>query len=78
MGSKGVMTRRMDPETQSLKLDSSMMTMAGFAEMLTNVMQMTGGGRQVVDMTGLKGNYQVSVEIALADLMAMGLSLIHI
>jgi uncharacterized protein (TIGR03435 family) len=72
MGSKGVMTRRMDPETQSLKLDSSMMTMAGFAEMLTNVMQMTGGGRQVVDMTGLKGNYQVSVEIALADLMAMG------
>jgi uncharacterized protein (TIGR03435 family) len=27
--------------------------------------------RQVVDMTGLKGYYQVDVEISIADLMAM-------
>jgi uncharacterized protein (TIGR03435 family) len=40
--------------------------------MLTNIMQMGGGGgRQVVDMTGLKGNYQVAVDISLADAMAM-------
>jgi uncharacterized protein (TIGR03435 family) len=47
------------------------MTMAGFADMLTNILQMGGGGdRQVVDMTGLKGDYQVTVEISLADAMA--------
>ena len=46
--------------------------MAGFADMLTNIMQMGGaGGQQVVDMTGLKGNYQVAVDISLADIMAM-------
>jgi uncharacterized protein (TIGR03435 family) len=28
------------------------------------------GGTQVVDMTNLKGNYQVAVEISLGDLMA--------
>jgi uncharacterized protein (TIGR03435 family) len=45
--------------------------MAGFADMLTRMMQMGGtGGRQVVDMTGLKGNYQVTVEFSLADAMA--------
>jgi uncharacterized protein (TIGR03435 family) len=40
--------------------------------MLTNVMQMGGGGgRQVVDETGLKGRYRVAVDISLADVMAM-------
>ena len=29
-----------------------------------------GGGRQVVDMTGLKGNYQVAVDLSIADLIA--------
>ena len=53
-------------------MESSTVTMAGFADMLTNILQMGGGGgRQVVDMTDLKGNYQVAVEISLADLMAM-------
>jgi uncharacterized protein (TIGR03435 family) len=71
MGAKGTVTQRMDMTTQSLEMDSSMVTMAGFADMLTTVMQMGGGGgRQVVDMTGLKGNYQVSLVISLADLIA--------
>jgi uncharacterized protein (TIGR03435 family) len=39
--------------------------------MLTNFMTMGGpGGRQVIDATGLQGNYQVSVELSLAELMA--------
>ena len=40
--------------------------------MLTSVMRMGGGSsdRQVVDQTGLKGNYQISIEIPLATLMA--------
>jgi len=71
MGAKGTMTQRMDPQSQTITLESSTVTMAGFADMLTNLLQMGGGGgRQVVDMTGLKGNYQVAVEISMADAMA--------
>jgi len=72
MGAKGTMTQRMDMEAQTMTLESSTVTMAGFADMLTRILQMGGGGgRQVVDMTDLKGNYQVAVEISLADIMAM-------
>jgi uncharacterized protein (TIGR03435 family) len=28
------------------------------------------GGQQIVDMTGLKGNYQIAVDISLADVIA--------
>jgi uncharacterized protein (TIGR03435 family) len=71
MGAKGIITQKMDMQNQSLHLDSTMTTMDGFADMLTNLMQMGGpGGKQVVDMTGLKGNYEVAVDISLADLMA--------
>jgi uncharacterized protein (TIGR03435 family) len=71
MGAKGIITQRMDMQTQSLHLDSTVTTMDGFADMLTNVMQMGGpGGKQVVNMTGLKGNYEVEVDISIADLMA--------
>jgi uncharacterized protein (TIGR03435 family) len=71
MGAKGTMTQRMDMQAQTITLESSKVTMAGFADMLTNILQMGGGGgRQVVDMTELKGNYQVAVEISFADAMA--------
>lgn len=71
MGAKGTITMRMDMQSQMMTLESSSVTMAGFADMLTNIMQMGGGGgRQVVDMTGLKGNYQVGVDISLAEAMA--------
>ena len=71
MGAKGTITQRMDMQSQMMSLESSSVTMGGFADMLTNLLQMGGGGgRQVVDMTGLKGNYQVGVDISLADLMA--------
>jgi uncharacterized protein (TIGR03435 family) len=71
MGAKGVMTQRMDMQAKTLNLESSKLTMDGFADQLTNVMQMGGGGRQVVNMTDLKGDYQVAVEISLAGLIAM-------
>jgi uncharacterized protein (TIGR03435 family) len=72
MGAKGVMTQTMDMQSQTLRLESSAMTMEGFADMLTTVMRFGGGagGRQVVDMTDLKGTYQVAVEFSLAELMA--------
>ena len=71
MGKKGIITQRMDMQSQMMILESTNVTMAGFADMLTTMLQMGGGGgRQVVDMTGLKGDYQVTVEISMADIMA--------
>ncbi len=70
MGVKGVMSYKMDPATQSLHMEGSKVTMAGFADMLSKFSQIGGGGgRQVVDMTGLKGNYEIALEFSLADLM---------
>jgi len=72
MGAKGIITQRIDMTNQTVHLESSSATMTGFADMLTTLMQMGGGGgRQVVDMTGLKGNYVVAVDISIADLMAV-------
>jgi uncharacterized protein (TIGR03435 family) len=72
MGVKGTMNYKMDMANQTLHLDASMVTMSGFADMLTQFSKIAGGsGRQVVDMTGLKGNYQVALDISMADLMNM-------
>jgi uncharacterized protein (TIGR03435 family) len=69
MGAKGTYTIKMDGQTIHMEADT--MTMAGFADMLTGIMQMGGaGGKQVVDMTALKGNYQVAVDLSMADIMA--------
>jgi uncharacterized protein (TIGR03435 family) len=72
-GLKGKMTYKMVPATQSMHMEMSMVTMSGFADMLTQIFsQFSGGnGRQIVDMTGIKGNYEASLDISLADLMAM-------
>src|SRR5579863_1227526 len=77
MGLKGKMSYKMNMATQSMHLDFSMTTMAGFAEMMTQLMTQLGGGaggRQIVDMTGIKGNYDASLEISLAEIMAMAKS----
>jgi uncharacterized protein (TIGR03435 family) len=71
MGAKGTMTQRVDMQTQTLHLEASSLTLEGFTDMLTQLMQMGGGGgRQVVDMTELKGNYQIAIDFSLADLIA--------
>jgi len=71
MGKSGTVTTRFNMQAQSMTMESSKVTMAGFADMLTMMLRMGGGGdRQVVDMTGLKGNYQVTLEFSLADAMA--------
>ncbi len=72
MGAKGKMSYRVDPATQSMRLDGSMITMSGLADMLTQLSQMGGtGSRQIVDLTGLKGYYQVAIDFGLADLINM-------
>jgi uncharacterized protein (TIGR03435 family) len=73
MGLRGKMSYRLNPATQSLHIDFSMTTMGGFADMVTQLFQQLGGtgGRQVVDMTGIQGNYDASVELSLAEIIAM-------
>jgi uncharacterized protein (TIGR03435 family) len=72
MGEKGKMSYRVNVATRSMHLDGEMMTMSGFADMLTQFSQMGGpGGRRIVDMTGLKGNYQVAIDFSMSDLLNM-------
>jgi len=78
MGAKGKMSYKMNPATQSMHIDFSMTTMPGLADLMTQLMtQMSGGaaggggGRQIVDMTGIKGNYDSSMEISLAEIIAL-------
>jgi len=73
MGVKGTITQKLDAQNQAIRMESSMVTMAGFADTLSAILAPMGG-RQVVDMTGLKGNYEVAVEISLSDLMALARS----
>ena len=85
MGAKGSMAFHMsgaptggaptaaDLSAMTLHMDGKQMTMSGFVEMLGQFSsQLAGGsGRQIVDMTGLKGHYDVSLDISFADLIAM-------
>jgi len=71
LGSKGTVTNRMNTQNQSLDIESKGVTMAGFADTLTRVLQLGNqSGPLVVDQTGLKGYYEVTTELSFADLMA--------
>jgi len=72
MGSKGVVKEKIDMGTMTVHIESTMVTMDGLADMLTSVMSTGGGpGRQVVNQTGLKGNYQISLDLSMTDILAM-------
>lgn len=73
MGLKGRMSYRLVPATQSMHIDFSMTTLGGLADMMTQLFTQIGGngGRQVVDMTGIKGNYDATIEISLAEILAL-------
>jgi uncharacterized protein (TIGR03435 family) len=71
MGKRGVWTQAMGPGG-TLHLEAKGTTMSAFADMLTQMTGMTGGGTTpIVDMTGLKGNYVVALDFSLADLLKM-------
>jgi uncharacterized protein (TIGR03435 family) len=76
MGLQGKMSYKLNPATQTFHIDFSMTTMAGFADMITQLFEQLGGtgGRQVVDMTGIQGNYDATVELSLAEIIAMARS----
>jgi uncharacterized protein (TIGR03435 family) len=73
LGTRGTVAVKLDAINQAMRIESSMVTMSGFTDTLS-VMLGQMGGQQVVDQTGLKGNYELAVEISLADLMAMAQS----
>jgi uncharacterized protein (TIGR03435 family) len=68
MGARGAFTLKIDGDTGTMHLAGSGMTLKGLANMLTSLGG--GAGRQVVDMTGLTGNYEVAVDFALSDLVS--------
>jgi len=73
MGLQGKMSYRLVPATRTFHIDFSMTTMTGFANMITQLFAQVGGtgGRQVVDMTEIKGNYDASIDLSLLELVAM-------
>jgi uncharacterized protein (TIGR03435 family) len=75
LGEQGRFVQRFNPQAGSLHLEGSSVTMKGFAEMLTQFAMMGGNsvsGRQVVDMTELKGFYDVTLDLSLAEMMRNG------
>ena len=73
MGTKGKFSYKVDPANMTIHMDASQVSMSGFADMLSQFSQMSGGASAptVVDMTKLKGNYQLGLDFSMADLIAM-------
>jgi uncharacterized protein (TIGR03435 family) len=76
MGKRGKINIKVSAAEQSIHLESSRVTMSAFADMLSQLTRMTGGsGQQVVDMTGIEGNYVVAIDLSMADILSMARSL---
>jgi uncharacterized protein (TIGR03435 family) len=61
----------MDQATMVMHMDASQLTMAGFADLLSQFARVgNSGARSVVDMTGLKGSYNLKFDFSLSELMA--------
>jgi len=74
MGLQGRMSYKLDPATRSIHIVFSSMTMSGLADMLTQLMTQIGGGtstKQIVDQTGITGNYDASIDLGLLEIIAM-------
>jgi uncharacterized protein (TIGR03435 family) len=69
MGLKGKMAYKIDPAAKVIRIDFSMTTLPGFADMTTQLLT-----RQILDMTGIQGNYDASLEISLSDLQASAIA----
>lgn len=72
MGTRGTVVYKVDPATQSIHMEASHLSMPGLVDMLNQFSQMQGPGtRQIVDKTGLTGNYQVGLDFSIIDLLNM-------
>lgn len=71
MGTRGVFTEKIDSKTQALIIDGKGVAMPGFVDMVNQIMQIGGpGSKLVVDRTGLKGHYEVGLQLSITDLIA--------
>ncbi|HXE08133.1 MAG TPA: TIGR03435 family protein [Acidobacteriaceae bacterium] len=71
MGTRGVFTEKINTQTQALAIDGKGVAMPGFVDMVNQIMQIGGpGSKLVVDHTGLKGHYEVALQLSLTDLIA--------
>jgi uncharacterized protein (TIGR03435 family) len=71
MGTRGTYTQKIDVATQVIQIDGTGVSMSGFVDILSQVMQLGGpASKPVVDESGLTGHYEVSLKLSLADLMA--------
>ena len=71
MGSRGTYTQKVDVATQAIQINGTGVSMSGFVDMLSQIMQIGGpASKPVVDESGLTGHYEVSLTLSLADLMA--------
>jgi uncharacterized protein (TIGR03435 family) len=66
VGPWGSFSLKFDGQSLSMHMQSESLDMRGFAMMMTTLGG--GEGRQVVDMTGLKGKFQVAADFSLMDL----------
>ena len=66
VGPWGSFSLKFDGQSLSMHMQSESIDMRGFAMMMTTLGG--GEGRQVVDMTGLKGKYQAAADFSLMDL----------
>lgn len=72
MGERGSYVQKMDMTTQTFKIDATAISMSGMVDLLSQLMQIGGGGpKQVVNETGLTGHYDISFSFSIAELMAM-------
>lgn len=74
MGVKGRMAYKINQQEKSVHIEFMMTTLPGFADMTTQLLTQMGGGvtaRRIIDMTGIKGNYDASLDISLAEMSAM-------
>lgn len=72
MGTRGTVVYKVNPATQSIHMEASHLSMPGLVDMLNQFSQMQGPGtRQIVDKTGLQGNYQVGLDFSIMDLLNM-------
>jgi uncharacterized protein (TIGR03435 family) len=65
-GQGGKQKMSMGPDGKSMRIEYTKTTMAAFAEILTPFVD-----RPVVDMTELKGNYQVALDLSMEEVMAI-------
>jgi len=69
-GANGMFRITADQASMTEHIDASGMTMAGFADILSQFARLgNSGGRGVVDMTGLKGSYNLKFDINLSELV---------